>query len=331
MIELENLKLQRAVIEIFGGCNYTCQMCPQGTTEGREKQFLRKMPLAQFENILDQLTPKYGYPIINLEGSGEPTMAKDLPKYIEACTKRGLKTFMYCNGARFNGQYMKDCIDAGLTLIRFSVIGYTKELYNKWMNIDNWDLIKSNASEALAYTKLTGSKCSIESYHLILDPTKTDWEIEQYRNNFIDLIGTQAYIWKMHNWSGNYDPDYSRNGPRESCGRPNSPFFTVRAGGIDGQTAAVVPCSQVLGFPTESNSVLGHMSNQTFEEIWTGDLYEQLRNWHSNGEFDKISYCKNCDFLRADAEVLSWSNDPYIIVGQPLGTNIETKFGDGYE
>ena len=78
----KNVKLQRAVIEVFGGCNYTCQMCPQ-SDPGRGKDFTRKMPLETFKNVLDKIVPKFGKPQINLEGSGEPTMAKDLPDYIK--------------------------------------------------------------------------------------------------------------------------------------------------------------------------------------------------------------------------------------------------------
>ena len=47
----KNLKLQRIVMEVFGGCNYTCQMCPQ-TNPGRGKNFTRKMPLNEFKKIL---------------------------------------------------------------------------------------------------------------------------------------------------------------------------------------------------------------------------------------------------------------------------------------
>ena len=49
------------------------------------------MPLKDFKRILDELVPKYGNPQINLEGSGEPTMAKDLPEYIKAVKQKGLK------------------------------------------------------------------------------------------------------------------------------------------------------------------------------------------------------------------------------------------------
>lgn len=320
---LKDLKLERAVIEVFGGCNYTCKMCPQGSKDGREKSFLKKMPLSQFENILDQITPKYGFPIINLEGSGEPTMAKDLPLYIEACSRRKLKSYIYCNGARFKDQYMKDCIDAGLSLIRFSVIGYNAQQYLKWMNVDNWNLIYNNAKEALEYQKLKQANCSIESYHLILDPINTEWEIQQYRKNFIEPIGLKSYIWKMHNWSGNYNPEYKRNGKKRTCGRPLSAEITVRAGGINGKTAAVTPCCQVLGPPTESKSVLGHFSNQTFEEIWQGEKYNFLRKNHIDETFENIEYCKDCDFLIGDQEILVWSNDANASTGRPLGTTLE--------
>lgn len=319
-LKLENLSLQRVVIEVIGSCNYTCQMCPQGSEEGREKSFLRKMPLHIFENILDQLTPKYGHPLINLEGSGEPTLAKDLALYVEACTRRGLRTFMYCNGSNFNGDYMKDVIDAGLGLIRFSVIGYNSPLYHKWMSANNFDLIINNAKETKAYTKKTLSECSVESYHLLLNPDHMDFEVSQYRKNFIDVAGTVGYIWKMHNWSGNFDPSYSRSGIRRSCGRPAAAELTIRAGGHKGHNAAVTPCCQVLGSPTESMSVLGHLDSESFEDIWYGERYTNLRKAHELNTYEDLApYCQNCDFLVKEDDALVWSNNEDVRVGIPLG------------
>ena len=176
----KNVKLKRIVMEVFGGCNYTCQMCPQ-SNPGRGKNFTRKMKLSEFERILDMIIPKYGYPQINLEGSGEPTMAKDLPKYIMAVKKRGLKCFMYCNGARLNGKFMKDVIDAGIDFIRISVIGYNKDLYKRWMNIDNFELILSNLKEVKNYIESSGSNCQLSTYHLITDNKQTEFEIEEYK------------------------------------------------------------------------------------------------------------------------------------------------------
>ena len=29
--------------------------------------------------------------------------------------------------------------------------------------------------------------------------------MNKYKENVIDKLGVKSYIWKMHNWSGNYD------------------------------------------------------------------------------------------------------------------------------
>ena len=323
------LNLKRVVMEVFGGCNYTCQMCPQ-SNPGRGKSFTRKMPLKQFTEILDKIVPKYGKPQINLEGSGEPTMAKDLPKYIHEVKKRGLKCFMYCNGARLNGQFMKDVLNAGIDFIRVSVIGYNRELYNKWMNIDNFSLIRNNLEEMINYNLNQNLNCKISTYHLITDNSKLEFEIDEYKKNVINYVGSTGYIWKMHNWSGNYNNINERKKTdRRSCGRPFAPEITIRAGGAEGRTAAIVPCCQTLGPPNEELSILGHMDKEEFHEILNGERYTKLRNAHTEKKFDEIDYCKNCDFLYEDPEVLVWSNDPSAKINHMLGTDqdfILTKY-----
>ena len=316
-------------MEVFGGCNYTCQMCPQ-SNPGRGKNFTRKMPLDEFEKILDKIVPKYGSPVINLEGSGEPTMAKDLDKYIVAVKKRGLKCYMYCNGARLNGKFMKNVIDAGIDFIRFSVIGYNKEKYKKFMDVDNFELILSNIREIKKYIEQAKSQCRIATYHLITNNEELDFEVEEYKKNIINNLDTIGYIWKMHNWSGNYDNLNPRiKTERRTCGRPFAPELTVRAGGDQGRTGAVVPCCQTLGPPNEAKSILGHLDKDTFEEVYFGKKYQDLRLAHENKNFDDIEYCKNCDFLYEDPEILVWTNDKKAKLHHMLGTDddfILTKY-----
>ena len=310
-------ELGRAVIEIYGGCNYTCQMCPQ--TAGRGTSWTKKMPLSLFESILDQIK---GNPVVQLEGSGEATMAKDLPLYIEACTKRNLKSYMYTNGSLFSGSKMTDAIDAGLSFVRFSCIGYDKDAYKQWMSKDNFTSVLNNAIATRKYVEQTASSCQVSSYHLILDDNNIDYEVNAYINNFISPAGITGYIWKMHNWSGNYNPLYTRDkSNRKTCGRPFAPEITIRAGGLNGHYGAVTPCCQTMGDPNESKSVLGHTDVQSLEDIWNGELYTKLRESHASGDFDSIDYCKNCDFLYDDKEVLVWSNDPDAKVNHMLGTD----------
>lgn len=134
----------------------------------------------------------------------------------------------------------------------------------------------------------------------------------------------------MHNWSGNYKNINPRSADkRRSCGRPFAPEITIRAGGKKGRSAAIVPCCQTLGPPNEEKSILGHMDKQSFEEIYNDTPYKTLRDAHEKEEFDKIDYCKNCDFLFEDPEVLVWSNDKTAKVHHMLGTDddfILTKY-----
>lgn len=312
--------MERVVIEIFGGCDYACKMCPQSI--GRGKSFTRKMPFKLFEEILDQLS---GDPVINIEGSGEPTLASDLPKYIQACTDRGFRTFMFTNGRLLNGQFMKDVIDAGLTFVRFSVIGYNSDLYQAWMTGDNFDIVKQNMIDTRDYISTCGSNCELSSYHLILDNNNIEYEMNQYIDNIITPSGSTGYIWKQHNWSGNHLPDYSREGKKTSCGRPLSAVLTIRAGGNGGKRGAVTPCCQTMGEPNEGKSVLGHASETSLDDIWFGEKYEELRELHRAGDFDNIDYCKNCDFLIEDPEVLVWSNASDASVDHVLGTDLNLK------
>jgi MoaA/NifB/PqqE/SkfB family radical SAM enzyme len=298
------LKIDRAVIEINGGCNYTCQMCPQ--TEGRGRDWLRKMSLVDFERIVAECA-EHGLRIVNLEGSGEPTLNSNLPEYIAIVKKYGAQAIAFSNGYKMSGDFMRDCVDAGLDFFRFSVIGYNAQQYAKWMAADNFDTILNNARNMSEYVQHINSNCTVASYHLILDPTNIEYELQQYQDNFITPARTKAEIWHMHNWSGVYDTvTFKRRGQRRSCGRPFSPDLTVRAGGNAGHRLSVAPCCQTLG--RDSEAVLGNLDDQTLAEVWNGERYQWLRQKHMNKEFDDVSFCKNCDFLYDDPSVLVWSN-----------------------
>jgi len=317
-----DLFIDRAVIEINGGCNYTCQMCPQtnsdGTTGARGKNWLKKMNLSDFERIVSECA-EAGLNVVNLEGSGEPTLNRNLPEYISIVKKYGVKSFIYTNGYTLRGNFMKECVDAGLNLARFSVIGYNREKYKEWMNRDAFEWILKNASDMKRYIDETKSECVVASYHLILDNDNEEFEVQQYKENFINKVDSYAEIWRMHNWSGIYDNDYTRKGKKRTCGRPFSPDLTVRAGGSNNTKLSVAPCCQTLGRDDEAD--LGSLDGKKLEEVWNSERYQWLRKMHKEERFDEISFCKDCDFLYEDNEVLVWKNNNLVDINKMKGTN----------
>ena len=290
--------VERLVAEVFGGCNYKCTMCPQ-TFPGRDKEFLNILPFELYKDILDQIDNK---PTVLLSGSGEPTLNKKLPIYIEEAKRRGMKPIIYTNGLKVQGSLMQDIFDAGLHLCRFSVIGYNRETYKKSMAIDAWDIIIDNIQQAIEYA----GRNKLSSYHLILDNDNIDYELEQYINNFVKPLGIGCEIWKMHNWSGNYK--HTRSGSVTKCNRPFAPEITIRAGGIGKHRGAVMSCCQTLGPPNEKQSVLGHSDSDTLENIYNGTAANNLREAHRTSDWSLAPYCKDCDFRLHDPEVLVYTN-----------------------
>ena len=145
--------------------------------------------------------------------------------------------------------------------------------------------------------------------HLIIDNEQIDHEVAMYKKNWGDYTGALQEIWMMHNWSGSdkIELGYERETrTKRTCGRPFAPLLQVRAGGLNGKSAAVVACCMVLG--QDSKGVLGHMSEQTISEIVSGDAYKELRLAHREERFDDIEVCKNCDQLYDTPEALVWCN-----------------------
>ena len=279
------MQFERAVIEVNGACNYSCKMCPQ--TQGRAERFKRPMDRELFLSVLAQANPK----VVNLEGSGEPTLNNDLPWYIETAKKHGAQVYIFSNGLKMRGQFMRDCVDAGLDFYRFSIIGYNAKTYKEWMGFDFFSRVCENMYDMRDYATNT----KVASYHLILQNDRQQYELEQYLKI---AQGGLTEVWKMHNWSGNYEPEVARNGKRRTCGRPFSNDLVVRANGV------VHPCCQVLG--NDDAAELGDLTKQTLGGVYFGEAYNQLRKAHLAKEFP--SYCAECDFLIDDAEVLVYSN-----------------------
>jgi MoaA/NifB/PqqE/SkfB family radical SAM enzyme len=278
------------------------------------------MSLEDFERAVAECA-EAGLNVVNLEGSGEPTLNRNLPEYIAIVKRYGAKAFIYTNGYNLRGDLMKECVDAGLDLARFSIIGYNQAMYRKWMNRYAFDTVKQNAIDMKNYIKERNSNCIVASYHLILDNDQEEYEVSEYRKNFIDVVGSHAEIWKMHNWSGVYDPAYKRRGEKRTCGRPFSPDITIRAGGSNGTKLSVAPCCQVLGRDAEAD--LGSLENKSVEEVWNGDRYKWLRQMHAEKRFDEVSFCKDCDFLYEDNEVLIWKNNDLVGINKMKGTKFD--------
>lgn len=307
-------KIRQIALEIYGGCNYACPMCPQA--EGRERDYLKKIPVEVFKKVVDDGL-QYGLEVVSLQGSGEPTLHPQMAEFARYVKSKGLKCISLTNGLLLSPKLSEDLIRSGLDTLRVSAIGYDRETYHKWMSQDAFERVREQVIRFREIRDRLGAKTELTLYHLVLNADDKDREVELYRRNWVEHCGVPGEIWMMHNWGGTYEagiPYHRAHGAKRSCGRPRSPYLTVRAGGTGGHTGTVVPCCFVLG--QDSKAELGHLDTQSIAEVVAGPAYESLRRLHDAHDFDAIDYCKNCDQLYDAPESLVWSNIPDKKYGQ---------------
>ena len=306
----EKIHIKQLDLELNGGCNYKCPMCPQ--SNGREREFLKKLPYEVFTKIINDAC-QYGLEAVSIHGSGEPLLNRDADKFIQYIKSKSLRCVSFTNGSRLDEEMSIKLIKSGIDLIRISCVGYDRETYKKWMSRDEFDTIRENIKRFVRLNKELKGNSEIQLYHLIINNKLIKKEVEMYKSNWTKYTGAKSEIWLMHNWSGsNVELNYKRHKiskkklEKRSCGRPFSPLLQVRAGGLNGHYGAVVACCIKLG--KDSQAVLGHLDNQTIEEIVKGKKYAILRQAHKEKKFDDISYCKDCDQLYDLPESLVWTN-----------------------
>ena len=321
---MKNFKINEVYqlnMEVFGGCNLTCPMCPQGMEGGREKDFKKSLGEDLFKKIVDEAIPM-GLKYVNLSGSGEPLLNRKLEQFTKYLSSKNLTSMIYTNGQLLDKNRFISLCEAGMSIIKVSCQGWNKESYKHWMSNENFDMVRNNLKECLEVLKEKKYSTILQTNHLIQDYKEKDFKLAQYRKNWVDYLNVKAEIWLAHNWSGIYEKDeISRKKnkvkkvEKRSCGRPLKGVIEIRAGGIGKSKGAVVPCPNVLGH--DSIAVLGHLDENSLEEVINGEKYTQLRKDHVEKNFDKIDYCKNCDHLIDYPEALVWTN----IEGREYGTS----------
>jgi len=316
--EVLKLKNPEVRIEPTNLCNYTCTMCPREEHD----RFKGYMPMPFYYSVVDEVITM-GATQITLVNFGEPFIDPTLEDKIHYATQKGLRTYLITNASLFHlpskSKFAKDsgqkmtkieaAIKAGLTEIRLSFYGATKEVYESVMVGGKFEQTEANikmAAEMRAKfgqdiisptTKQKIKSPEISMFFLEFNKDKTSQSKEmndflEYTRPFADYIE----VWRPHNFGDGRGYREIKT-EKKSCGRPNSGPIQINWKGI------VVPCC----YDYNEEIPLGNVAQQTVEEVLRGSAYEALRESHNTKKFEKVPYCNNCDQLceRNDAMVIS--------------------------
>ena len=104
-------------------------------------------------------------------------------------------------------------------------------------------------------------------------------------------------VWKPHNFGSgrDYRPI---EGEKTSCGRPKTGPLQISWDGT------VIPCCYIY----DDQIKLGNAFKTPIMSILNGPLYNNLRDAHEKGEFEKYPYCNDCDQLLEHSDSLLYTN-----------------------
>ena len=304
-------------METTNYCNMKCVMCPRTTMMTRKNIWIED---GAFTKVLDQIKPhdqndleefwkfvgdtysiteatrdenafyfKVVARCLILHGYGEPLLDKKIAEHVQECTKRNIPTYLSCVPANLTVEKAEALMQAGLGVLKFSIDALDDELQKQIRGKQN------NFEKAFKTILDVIDLKAAKGYKTLLVPTmialKEDEESRKMQEDFLKLwVGKDvfAYVKSQDNrWYFEEDEELENRSHYETqyCEYPWT-SMTVMANG------KVVPCTQDVNV----EMVLGDVNEQTLEEIWNGEPFKQLRDWHVTGNFPEGFKCDGrCD------------------------------------
>lgn len=291
---------RKATLELFGGCQLRCPLCPTGNriTPGRAKG---PMTIATARAILDKIGDDVK--VIDLFNWGEPFLNRDACAIIRLIADRGIRTVLSSNLQVVPDP--GDLVASGLSELIVSCHGMTQETYGKYMVGGSVDKTLRNLDRIVA---AAGPDPAMKIVLRFVVFAHNEHELPMARERFRDTpVTVEASMMRMDMRNeilgpvsqnlvtyAEWVPDSSRFYDKqrlEATRRPigcNLPFEEVVID-VDGDVSTC--CSS---YDPVHN--LGNCLTEGFTAIWNGDRYQEARRVVTGrGETHRESIiCRTC-------------------------------------
>ena len=275
--------------EVTDNCNADCIMCP------RDKHTRPHgiMDTAQYKSSIDEIVT-LGATRVVLTGFGEPLLDRELEQKVQYATDAGLGTYIITNASALTAKRARGLIDAGLSEARISFYGMSSRSYADVMRGLAFERTFKNILGFLAMINESGAKTRVMLSYLVLPENAGE---EAAFKSFWEPLVDHIEIWNPHNFGDGRD--YRKRGlEKKTCGRPANGPLQIQWNG------EVIPCC----YDYNNQIILGNAFDTPIMKVLHGVKYEQLRDAHARGQFERFPYCDQCDQLLEHSEAIVYTN-----------------------
>lgn len=278
--KLGKFRFPRTVrIESTNLCNANCTTCTRDImTRGKDV-----MDMGLFKKVVDECSANK-IRTIHLHNFGEPLIDKGLFEKIRYAKQKHINTRLFSNLSLLDKEKAGFLIDSGLSRIKISIDGNSRETYEGIRRGLSFDRVVGNIN--MLITERQRLKAKTPKIGLVFVETeknrheKADF-IKRWKGR-VDSINISSY----HNWAGGLG-DSRKDSRQLPCLRIWQTFTVLCNGDV------ALCCMDYDGAVK-----LGNVKDNTIYEIFNGKKLQKIREAHLKGDFEKIPICKNCEARR---------------------------------
>lgn len=289
------------VVQIFPvyACNFKCSYCIF-SIDRTKRGFISDKTIMSFDLYKKSIKEMTRFPqkikVLRFVGIGEPLIHKNIVEMVQYAHDKNIANTIeiLTNASLLNNELSDKLIAAGMNRLVVSLQGTSSEKYKDVCGTDiNLDKFISN----LKY--FYDNKKQVQVYVKVVDTALDGKEDEKkFYELFGDVCDTIAIEHTVPIHSGiEYDKVIKNSGNSlTQFGLPVSnvkicpqPFFTMQIN-PDGK---IVPC-----YSFEYPKIMGDCNNESVDEIWNGEVYNQFRRTMLDGAEFASESCKDCSIIK---------------------------------
>lgn len=291
-------------------CNLKCVMCPYhgpAIKPTHTTDFFQGKKVMSWE-MMERLAHDCGQAEIPiLIGSvEEPLLHPQLIDFIQLCREQGVpRVHLTTNGQLLDETRATALLNAGLTSIDISIDAATPETYLKIRGSD-FNQVESNVIDFLKIRKRLGIACEVRT-SFVRNRDVTTEEEETFLNNWVSKVNS-VFVLNV----AEYQETNMRLRNNNQAVQAPLQYYQQKAQGrwaclFPFMEMSVLPDGRIyycietlfrLGFDQDIKS-LGDYNQQTLPEIWSGDLFQQLRQDLILNQLEQRAACKDCDMWKS--------------------------------
>lgn len=271
-------------IETTDLCNLKCPMCARTIKDADKEHHVvksRYIDKEAYMDIIDQAV-EHGVKAIKLQYLGEPLLHKDVVFQVEYAKKKGIIDVMFnTNAVLMTPELSAQLLEAGIDKVFVSFDAVNPRLYEQQRVGTTIGKVIDNIHEFIKLRDRFYPQTHIRLSMVMYDDPVWKRQFEAMKVMWDGLVDSLGYgVFNERNADLKHEYEKVEG---FACEQLFQRMFLKCNGNVT-----------VCCVDGDDEYVVGNWKEQKLIDIWNSPKYKEIRELHTNGDYDKIDMCRKC-------------------------------------